>query len=207
MADSILDRKRAALTALQREQIVEGFVLACTEKGYAAATINDIVRAAHVSKTTFYEHFTDKEAVYLHLHARVAEATMTALRDAIDRSAGANAWRDRVRAAVTAYLECVAGDPAFLTQMRIEASVATPGAREARRRAGAAYVELNLSFAEQLASDFPELSPAAPALVRAAISGMAALVADTAESGPDAVRALADDLTEFWARLSRAAPG
>ena len=87
--DSILERRRAALAALQREQIVEGFVETCTEKGYTAETINDIVRAAHVSKTTFYEHFADKEAVYLGLHARVAEATMNALRDAIERSAGA----------------------------------------------------------------------------------------------------------------------
>ncbi len=97
--------------------------------------------------------------MYLDLYARVAAATMTALRGAIERSARATAWRDRIHSAVTAYLDCVAGDAAFLTQMRIEASVATPRAQQARRQAGAAYLELNLAFAAQLASDFPEPVP------------------------------------------------
>ena len=41
-----------------------------SEKGYAAATIADIVRVAQASKTTFYQHFDTKLDLFLASYRR-----------------------------------------------------------------------------------------------------------------------------------------
>ncbi|HMJ96091.1 MAG TPA: TetR/AcrR family transcriptional regulator, partial [Thermoleophilaceae bacterium] len=48
------------VAASQRTRLREAVGRTVAEKGYAAATIDDIVRGAGVSKKTFYEHFDDK---------------------------------------------------------------------------------------------------------------------------------------------------
>jgi AcrR family transcriptional regulator len=53
------------VAASQRTRLLEAAGRAVAEKGYAAATIDDIVRGAGVSKKTFYEHFQDKLGCFL----------------------------------------------------------------------------------------------------------------------------------------------
>ena len=96
MGDAI-ERRREALDSVQRSQIVDGFAIAAAEKGYANATIADIVSIARVSKSTFYAHFADKEAVYLALHATVAERCAETLVASVERTADEADWRERVR--------------------------------------------------------------------------------------------------------------
>jgi len=48
------------VAASQRTRLLEAVGRAVADKGYAAATIDDVVRDAGVSKKTFYEHFSDK---------------------------------------------------------------------------------------------------------------------------------------------------
>ena len=49
----------------QRARLVEGMIQAVAEKGYAAATVTDAVRAARVSRGTFYAQFASKEECFL----------------------------------------------------------------------------------------------------------------------------------------------
>ncbi|MFN2190288.1 MAG: helix-turn-helix domain-containing protein, partial [Candidatus Promineifilaceae bacterium] len=44
--------------------------IASAEKGYHAATVDDITRAAGVAKGTFYLHFSEKAAVFYELIRR-----------------------------------------------------------------------------------------------------------------------------------------
>ena len=53
------------VAASQRTRLLEAVGGAVAEKGYAATTIDDIVRGAGVSKKTFYEHFQDKLGAFL----------------------------------------------------------------------------------------------------------------------------------------------
>src|SRR3954452_10576107 len=53
------------VAASQRTRLLEAVGRAVAEKGYVAATIDDIVRGAGVSKKTFYEHFQDKLGCFL----------------------------------------------------------------------------------------------------------------------------------------------
>jgi len=60
---SFAERHRAARDAVlvsQRGRLIEGIVESVGVKGYAATTLSDIVGRARVSRSTFYEHFSNK---------------------------------------------------------------------------------------------------------------------------------------------------
>ena len=203
MPNGTLDRRRSALHDLQREHIVEGFAAAALDRSYAQATISDIVRVAQVSKSTFYEHFVDKEAVYLHLHGAVQAAVTRALRGSIEHTARESEWRVRAGHAVGAYLGCMASKPTHLAQVRIEPQVASAASRTARAEAGQQFGELIQTLAQRLISR-PDIDILPDALVRAGLAGTLALVAAAAEAGPEEVQALEPVVTELWIRLTRA---
>ncbi|MEA2379823.1 MAG: hypothetical protein QOD13_3730 [Thermoleophilaceae bacterium] len=56
---------RDVVEASQRTRLLEAVGRAVAERGYAAATIDDVVRGAGVSKKTFYDHFADKQECFL----------------------------------------------------------------------------------------------------------------------------------------------
>jgi AcrR family transcriptional regulator len=199
----ILERRKETLAALQVQQIVEGFALIATEKGYAAATIADIVRVAHVSKSTFYEHFVDKEAVYVHLHGMVAEALQTAMNGSLERTAAESDWMARIRDLVRTRLDVVASDPAYLAQAVVEPQIATVTARRIRHDAGRRNARIWIGLSEEAAKLSREVAPIPE---HVALAGMAAgvrFINTAAPEGPDAVRALEDPLTDIWVRLFR----
>src|SRR5438552_15273623 len=59
------DDVRATATSIARARIFEGMASVVGERGYAATTISDVVKAASISRRTFYEHFQDKEDCFV----------------------------------------------------------------------------------------------------------------------------------------------
>ncbi len=57
--------RRHAPAEARRVQILEGALLCFSEKGYHAATMDDVARAAGLSKGSLYWHFASKEEVFL----------------------------------------------------------------------------------------------------------------------------------------------
>jgi AcrR family transcriptional regulator len=200
------DRRKAVLGAVQREQILDGFAAAIAAKGYQATTIADIAAAAHVSKTTFYEHFADKEAVFLALHAKVAAAIFAALDLRLRATAGDPDWRNRIRQMTAGYLDAMAANPAFLLQVMTEAAVTSPKSRAARDAALDRFAELMTGVVHELAATSPELQPLPHDLALATLAGILELVSRAAGQGPDAVRALAGSVGELVARVLAPAP-
>src|SRR5919106_1114372 len=64
---------RDVVTASQRTRLLEAVGRAVAERGYGAATIDDVVRGAGVSKKTFYEHFADKQDCFLAAYEAASE--------------------------------------------------------------------------------------------------------------------------------------
>jgi AcrR family transcriptional regulator len=60
-------RKRIEKSAARREAIVAAALSEFTERGYAAARLDDVAKRAGVAKGTIYLHFKDKEALFQHL--------------------------------------------------------------------------------------------------------------------------------------------
>ena len=73
---------RDVVEASQRTRLLEAVGRAVAERGYAAATIDDVVRRAGVSKKTFYEHFADKQDCFLAAYEAASEELLERVREA-----------------------------------------------------------------------------------------------------------------------------
>src|ERR1700753_3098778 len=69
----------------QHERLMEGLAASIREKGLAQTQVSDIVRHAHASRRTFYNHFEDKEACFVELMTTLADAFLAQVDAAIDR--------------------------------------------------------------------------------------------------------------------------
>jgi len=192
---------RAAPTDVVRARVMEGLVEAVSTKGYVAVTISDIVRAAQVSKSTFYAQFADKEECFLAAYAATSENVLEVLVEAGSREGLSD--DDRIRAATEAYLGVIAANPALSRTFIVEVLAAGPAALQARHR-------VNRRFADELRRLVDErqekTDPAHPSLSAPAalilVGGMNELVLDAVvEDRIDTLPGLADRV----ARLVRAA--
>jgi AcrR family transcriptional regulator len=130
----------------QRARLVEGMIQAVAEKGYAAATVADAVRAARVSRGTFYAQFASKEECFLEAYKYGIDVMVDRIRTAIRAESSAD-WQERLRTGLRAYLETLAGEPRFARTHLFEVHMA--GAR-----AGAARDEALRAFAARYRSSF-----------------------------------------------------
>ena len=126
------------VAASQRTRLLEAAGRAVAEKGYAAATIEDIVRGAGVSKKTFYEHFADKLDCFLAAYEAASDELFEHVRAAQD---AAGDWIDRSRAGIHAYLRWLAAEPALARVFLIEIAAAGPEALACRERLRDRYAE------------------------------------------------------------------
>jgi AcrR family transcriptional regulator len=126
------------VAASQRTRLLEAAGRAVAEKGYGAATIDDIVRGAGVSKQTFYEHFADKLGCFLAAYEAASDELFEHVRAAQD---GAEDWTERTRAGIHAYLRWLAAEPALARVFLIEIAAAGPQALECRERLRDRYAE------------------------------------------------------------------
>jgi len=100
-----------------RGRLLHGIALAVAAKGYAATTIADIVASARVSRRTFYQHFSGKEACFSALYIAASTHALTVLRDAVSDDLP---WQVQVERAILAYFETLAEDPGRARTLYIE---------------------------------------------------------------------------------------
>jgi AcrR family transcriptional regulator len=126
------------VAASQRTRLLEAVGRTVAEKGYAAATIDDIVRGAGVSKKTFYEHFEDKLGCFLAAYEAASDELYEHVRAAQDSTRD---WVGRTRAGIRAYLRWLAAEPALARVFLIEIAAAGPDALACRERLRDRYAE------------------------------------------------------------------
>jgi AcrR family transcriptional regulator len=141
---------RDVVEASQRTRLLEAIGRAVAERGYAGATIDDVVRRAGVSKATFYEHFADKQECFLAAYEAASEELLARVREA-HASAGDD-WMERTRAGIHAYLRWLAADPALARVYLVEVAAAGPVALERREALRDRYAEL---VRERRGTDMP----------------------------------------------------
>ena len=129
---------RSLVAASQRARLLEAVGRAVAERGYAAATIDDIVRDAGVSKKTFYEHFPDKLGCFLAAYEAASDELYEHVRAAQEAP---GTWEDRTRAGIHAYLRWLAAEPALARVFLIEVAAAGPEALARRERLRDRYAE------------------------------------------------------------------
>lgn len=138
----------------QHRRLMDGLAAAIREKGLAQTQVSDIVRHAHASRRTFYNHFADKEACFVELMVALADAFLEAVDRAIDREQPIEVQIDQ---AIDTYLALVTGDPALTS------TFAAPDIGErtviAQREGFERYAELIVSVVESDSARDPRVEP------------------------------------------------
>jgi AcrR family transcriptional regulator len=116
----------------RRARLLEGMTKAVFEKGYAAATVTDAVKRAHVSRGTFYELFPSKEACFLEAYRHGVDVLVERIATAVE---AAPDWRTGLEAGLAAYLDTLASEPMFARSYMLEVHAAGAQAQQARDEA------------------------------------------------------------------------
>ena len=186
------------MAASQRDRILWALAETMAHKGYVATTVADVLKAAGVSRETFYQQFSSKQDAFMAAFdaaaARLLDQTLvrSGPADGVDRAdAGPLERFDRV---LGAYLDGLAAEPAFARTFLVEVYAAGPEALARRARLQARVVDLlvdELGFGDErrVACDL-------------VVAGTAALVTPLLVQGDlDGVRALRGPLVEVVSRL------
>jgi AcrR family transcriptional regulator len=116
----------------QRDRILAAMVELVAKRGYQGTSIERIVKRAGVSRATFYENFENREDCLLAGFSDAVEELRRRVEEAI---AGAGEWPQQVRAALSAFLDFAASDPALARTCLVETVTAGPAAMERYERA------------------------------------------------------------------------
>ncbi|MBL0945999.1 MAG: TetR/AcrR family transcriptional regulator [Hydrogenophaga sp.] len=114
-----MPRPEAATATLESPdtRLLQALADVAAEKGLAAVTVADVVRVAGVSKRTFYEHFSDKEACFLQLYRLASASALRTLREAVQPGLP---WQAQVETALRAYFAHLASGPQLLRLLFVE---------------------------------------------------------------------------------------
>jgi AcrR family transcriptional regulator len=135
------DTGRAAAVESQRARMLDAMTRTVAQKGYAGATVADVVAGAGVSRRTFYEYFTDKEHCFLDAYETGSRAVIEDIAHAV-RASHAVGWEERVRVGLEAYTRVLAAEPDLAQTLLVNVLGAGPRAIALRRRVFDAFAEL-----------------------------------------------------------------
>ena len=168
----------------QHARLMEGLAASIREKGLAGTQVSDIVRHAHASRRTFYNHFEDKEACFVELMVSLVDAFLEAVDRAIDREQPIEVQIDQ---AIDTYLALVTGDPALTS------TFAAPDIGErtviAQREGFERYAELIVSVVESDSARDPRVEPISIERAYMLVSGLHQTLVRALVRGEDLDRA------------------
>jgi AcrR family transcriptional regulator len=176
---------------------------AVAERGYGATTIAGVVRAARVSKSTFYAHFAGKEECYVALYSAATDNVLDAMRDAdaqvAERGAGAH---ERLTAVNRAYLETLAGGGGLTRSLLIEVQTAGTAALAMRRDVLDRFAHLMSGICDDLRRADPGVAAVSAELALAAVGGVNEIVMRHIEQERiEDLPALTGVATDLWCAL------
>jgi AcrR family transcriptional regulator len=177
-----------------RQRILDGFAQAVSARGYAAATIADVVRYARVSKRTFYEHFGDKDECFLAAYEDASAQILGAIALAVDPTAP---WEKQIRGALSAYLQGLESRPALARTFLLEIQAAGPEALKARRKVHERFADQIRGFVDEARKRDPSLKPLPPLVAAALVGGINELVLLNVEAGSSRFTGLAEAAERF----------
>jgi AcrR family transcriptional regulator len=199
-----------SVSARQRARILDAITTVVADKGYAAATVADIVRCARVSRRTFYEQFASKEECFLESYRCGVEVLVERIQDAA-RAAAGGGWRDELRAGVGAYLKVLVSEPRFARTHMLELHAAGARAQTARDEALRRFASMYRRTFEAAARERDGMTLPSDQLLFILASGVDQLVCARVREAPlarlpeleDSIVQAAEALLEGAANLDR----
>jgi AcrR family transcriptional regulator len=147
----------------QRDRLLLGIAQTVARRGYAATPVAEVLKAAGVSRRTFYEQFADKEDCFLAAYDAIVAVCTERLVAAYHAG---ETWEDGIALAYDALLNTLAAEPDFAHLGVVDVLAAGPRAlarREAALRRFARFIDFTRERADAVATP--------PTLVGQAIVG------------------------------------
>jgi AcrR family transcriptional regulator len=120
---------REQVVESQRSRIFRAMAEVMAEKGYVATSVADVLRAAKVSRETFYEQFESKEDCFMRAHEAAVQVVMT---QAFAAPAADGPPLERFDRGLKTLLDAIADHPELSRLFMIEVFAAGPQALERR---------------------------------------------------------------------------
>jgi AcrR family transcriptional regulator len=152
----------------QRMRILEATTFVVAEDGYEAMTVGAVVKRAHVSRRTFYEHFETREHCFLAAFGAGTQCMGDAIRTAYQVDGD---WADRTGAALIELMRLMVEYPA--TGITCFVSVGSAGHDAERQRAAA--MSMCRGALGQVVADAGAARPA-PATLELAVGGLCEVI-------------------------------
>jgi AcrR family transcriptional regulator len=140
-------------------RLLEGMATSVRERGLRGSTVADVVRGAHVSRRTFYQHFDDLIDCYLELMNLLGEQLLEAVRQAIESGGTAE---QRIERAVGRYLDLLEEDPALARSYWLEYHLTGERGRGSASSGSERAAELFGRLAHELRATNPPPRPPLP---------------------------------------------
>lgn len=120
---------RSFVAENQRGRILDAVADVASLAGYQAMSVEDIVRAAGVSRRTFYDNFRGKEEAFLTAYDAISVELVQAVRAAYDST---SSFPEGVITCLRTFLEFVAAHPHYADACIVEVLAAGPSALQRR---------------------------------------------------------------------------
>jgi AcrR family transcriptional regulator len=192
----------------QRERLVAAMAEVCAERGYADASVADVVKRAGVSSVTFYRLFADKRDCMLAAHRQL----LGRLLEEVDRACEAESGREgEMRAGIRTALSLLAADPPTARLLSVEILALGPEGAKRHDTAVEAFATRlragRVSLARYDGDAEPQAEPSGdrsrPHADWALVAGMLALVGKRVMAGePDRLPELEDELVAMGTSAS-----
>jgi AcrR family transcriptional regulator len=196
---------REEVEASQRTRLLQATVELGTERGFASLTLADIVGRAGVARSTFYEHFADKQECFLAAFDYAADRVLERVL-AIgppptgDHSSPVNAYIARL-------LELSLEEPGLVRLVAADAEALGPAAAERQRAIRGRLADGLVALREFLRSDDPKLAPISHLRALAIVGAITEVIQHTFyTSGIEALPALQPELATIVLALLEAPP-
>jgi AcrR family transcriptional regulator len=171
--------REVARTDDVRGRIVDALATSIVERGFRDTTVADVVRLAHMSRRTFYEHFSDKEQCFAEMLATVSRGQMDLIYRVVDRSAP---WRDQVRAGIETWIAGSSAEPAITLSWIRDAPGLRADARAVERATRERFVDLVSDLADSEDLRREGFAPPSRPMVVLLVGGLRELIAAQVEA-------------------------
>ncbi len=164
---------RRVVMLSQRRRLLDGMVAAVAKKGYARTTVADVIKHARVSRSAFYEQFTDKEDCFLAAYDDGDQTHFQLVAEAVGEGTD---FLEQIRLGVRTYLGILAAHPPFAQVFLLEVFAVGPKAARKRAEHQARYISLLRRSYEQARVEDPALPDLPHAVFQAATTAVDSLV-------------------------------
>lgn len=121
---------RAFVVSNQRERIIDALAVVCATKGYSAATVEDVIAQAGVSRRTFYDLFSSKQECFLIAYELIMDRVIRAVEHAY--TSGDSEWAQRMTRLLETLLGQLAAEPELARLVMVDVLAAGQAALERR---------------------------------------------------------------------------